>query len=439
MKIPGIIIFLGLLIFLSHLFNNIFNRTKIPNVLLLLLIGIIAGPVTGQITPEFMGEFGSVFTTITLIVIMFESGVNLKFSEIKKAIGSSLLITILNFIISAGIGAVLANVFTGLTWINAVFVGSIIGGTSSAVVIPMVKQLNLSNKNQTILFLESALSDVLCLVVGLAVLEGMRMGAINISDVFSKMWKGFLFSAILGVFGGFVWSALLKLVRGIKNSMFTSFAFVFILYGFVEMLELNGGIAALCFGIILGNSDIINRNKAFKKIFAFETTAPVEHEKNFYAEVVFILQTYFFVFVGISIQFGNFWTYLVGLGIVALTILSRPLSIKLFTSKNSSVGETAIMSVMTPKGLVPAVLASIPLQLGLQQGEKIQDLGYSVVLFSIVICSILVIMLSKDPLIIKKLMTKNNSQDVSVTEDTKTHEKLIETTEHTNNEEETPT
>ena len=77
----------------------------------------------------------------------------------------------------------------GISWLGSIFIGSIIGGTSSAVVIPMVKQLKLSAKSQTILFLESTLSDVLCLVVGLAVLEGMKLGAIDVADVFSKMWK----------------------------------------------------------------------------------------------------------------------------------------------------------------------------------------------------------------------------------------------------------
>ena len=55
------------------------------------------------------------------------------------------------------------------------------------------------------------------------------------------------------------------------------------------------------------------------------------------------------------------------------------------------------MSVMTPKGLVPAVLASLPLQRGLVHGEIILDLGYSIVLFSIIICSLLVILLSVRP------------------------------------------
>jgi len=62
---------------------------------------------------------------------------------------------------------------------------------------------------------------------------------------------------------------------------------------------------------------------------------------------------------------------------------------------------------MSPKGLVPAILASIPLQLGLASGQQIAEIGYAVVLLSIFICSILVIVVSKDPFIFNKILRRN--------------------------------
>jgi cell volume regulation protein A len=410
MNIYTIVISLGLLIFFSHAFNELFDRTKIPNVLLLLLIGIIVGPIGGIVTKDFFGQLGNVFTTVTLIVILFESGVGLRFSEIKKSIGPASLITIINFVITVIITAFLASLLTRLDWISSVFVGAIIGGTSSAVVIPIVKQLKMSEKSSAIMFLESALSDVLCLIVGLAVLEGIKMGALDVGTVFSKMWKAFLFAALLGLAAGLIWAVVIKLIRSIKNSMFTTLAFVFILYGIVEMLGYNGGISALTFGIILGNTDSISTNKLFRKVFAFDASGFNENERNFFAEIVFIMQTYFFVYVGISLQFGSVYIYGIGLLIVALVILVRPLSIKLLTSKSTPANEVAIMSIMAPKGLVAAVLATIPMQQGLAFGDTIMDLGYSIVLFSIIICSVLVIFVSKDPLFLKKVVKRKQVQ-----------------------------
>lgn len=411
MNILTIIIALGLLIFFSHLFNALFDKTKIPNVLLLLLIGIVVGPVSGVVTKDFFGEIGRVFTIITLIVILFESGANLKLKEITQSIGSASLLTVVNFIVTIGVTAAITHLLLSLDMLSAVFVGAIIGGTSSAVVIPMVKQMKMGEKGTSVLILESAISDVLCLVVGLALLEGMSKGEVSVGAVFATMWKAFLFAILLGLAGGFFWSVLINMIRGIKNSMMTTLAFAFILYGTVEMLKLNGGIAVLAYGILLGNAELINSSKLFRKLFRFESSGFNEHEKNFFAEIVFIMQTYFFVYVGISIQFGSPWVYATGFLVVLLIILFRAPAIRLLIGKRVSSPERSVMAVMSPKGLVPAVLASIPLQWGLAHGEIILDMGYSIVLFSILVSSVLVIILSFNPDFFKNKLQRRKQGD----------------------------
>ena len=96
-------------------------------------------------------------------------------------------------------------------------------------------------------------------------------------------------------------------------------------------------------------------------------------------------------------HFGNISVFLLGLLIVGLIIIVRPISIKLLVRSEMSFKDLSIMSVMTPKGLVPAILASIPIQYGITGGESIQMLSFAVVLLSILICSILVIILSQNP------------------------------------------
>jgi Kef-type K+ transport system membrane component KefB len=65
MESAAIIVFVGLLIFLSHLFTSIFERKKIPDVLLLMIIGLLLGPIFGLVTPADVGIVGPMFTTIT--------------------------------------------------------------------------------------------------------------------------------------------------------------------------------------------------------------------------------------------------------------------------------------------------------------------------------------------------------------------------------------
>lgn len=407
-KITVVVLFLGILIFFSHLFSKMFNKTKIPNVLLLMLIGIVAGFFVDK--DIFFGEVGRVFTTITLVIILFESGTSLKFRELKSTLGSATMVTFFNFVVTIVIVVLILSFFTDLDIISSIFLGATLGGTSSAVVIPMVKQLRMGQKSSTVLVLESALSDVLCLVVGLAALDGMQAGAINVAGMFNSMWKSFLFAAMFGVVGGIVWSLILNWIRGLENSMFTTLAFLFILYGGVELMGFNGGIAALCFGIILGNSESIGETKLWKKAFKFKIASLNDSEKQFFSEIVFVLQTYFFVYIGVVLEFGNLNTYLIALLIVLFILLIRPLSIRFFARKGTTPKEITIMSIMSPKGLVAAVLASLPLQLGLFRGQEVAEFGYAVVLLSIVICSGLIIIVSKDPLIFNKMLRRKKKK-----------------------------
>ncbi|MFO8021982.1 MAG: hypothetical protein R6U65_05920, partial [Perlabentimonas sp.] len=69
-----VIVFVGLIVFLSHLFTGIFQRKRIPDVLLLMIVGLVMGPLLGLVSPADFGVAGPVFTTITLVIILFEGG-----------------------------------------------------------------------------------------------------------------------------------------------------------------------------------------------------------------------------------------------------------------------------------------------------------------------------------------------------------------------------
>jgi cell volume regulation protein A len=262
--------------------------------------------------------------------------------------------------------------------------------------------------------LESALSDVLCLVIGLALLQAMKEGIFEMGAILNAIWKSFLFAFLIGLLGGFAWSIILKFTRVLENSKVMNLAMVFIIYGVTEYLGLNGGIAVLIFGITLGNAYLLQETR-FKEIFPSKEL--LANEKDFFGELVFIMSTFFFVYVGICMKFGSIDIYALALLIVVGIIMIRPLSIKLLVKTKMPFKDLGIMSVMAPKGLVPAILASIPIQYGLAGGESIQMLSFAVVLLSIIICSILVIILSKNPFKIgylKTVLGTKNTEEVIV-------------------------
>ena len=415
-----VIAIMGLLIFAAHLFTEIFSRKRIPDVLLLMGIGLLIGPLTGWVKPEALGSVASVFTTITLVIILFESGTELNFNTLVNSIKGTMKLTTINFFVTMIVVALLGILIEKFDILTGLMLGAILGGTSSAVVIPMVSQLKISEKGGTILILESAFSDVLCIVFAWAFLKAAQSGSMNVGPVIGSILSSFILSAIIGFAASILWSYVLDKVRHVKNSILTTPAFVFIIYGLNQWFGFSGAIAALAFGIGMANIDYAYHNgPLFRKLFKAPPTKLNETERQLFSEVVFLLKTFFFVYIGVSIRLDHFWPIMVGLLITVMLFVLRIPIVRVSVHREKEgfpLEDKVYMSGIVPKGLAAAVLATIPAQQGLPGGELIQNIVFAVILFSITFTSILVPVLEHDNAIhrlYKRCFNDINEQAIS--------------------------
>ena len=141
---------------------------------------------------------------------------------------------------------------------------------------------------------------------------------------------------------------------------------------------------------------------SFLSKFGLHQMSPLEEgEKSFFKEFVFILKTYFFVYIGICIPFTDFHALLYGAVISAALFVIRFAIVGIVGRKNTKADRLTV-SMMIPKGLVSAVLASMPEQLNAEMGypviecaTEIKNITYAVIFCSIIICSLLVLIASK--------------------------------------------
>lgn len=389
-----VIAIMGLLIFAAHLFTEIFSRKRIPDVLLLMGIGLLIGPLTGWVKPESLGSVASVFTTITLVIILFESGTQLNFNTLVNSIKGTMKLTTINFFVTMVMVALIAILIEKFDILTGLMLGAILGGTSSAVVIPMVSQLRISEKGGTILILESAFSDVLCIVFAWAFLKAAQSGSMNVGTVIGSILSSFILSALIGFAASILWSYVLERVRHVKNSILTTPAFVFIIYGLNQWFGFSGAIAALAFGIGMANINYAYHNgPLFRKLFKAPPTELNDTERQLFSEVVFLLKTFFFVYIGVSIRLDHFWPIMVGLLITVVLFALRIPIVRVSVHREKEgfpLEDKVFMSGIVPKGLAAAVLATIPFQQGMPGGELIQNIVFAVILFSITFTSILV-------------------------------------------------
>lgn len=388
------IVFVGCTIFLSHWFAALFARTKIPDVLWLFTIGLLLGPVFGLVHPQDFGAVGPVFTTITLVFILFESGIDQRLEPLINSIGGTAKITTYNFIGTCLVAGSIAYFNTDLGFLRSLMLGSIVGGTSSAVITTLVRQFTMSEKTRTILVLESAFSDVFTLAVPLTLLSAYKIGRVDVAFVTGQMIAAFILAAMLGVVGAFGWGILLNRMRTLQNTVFTTPAFVFILYGIVELLNYSGPIAALAFGITLGNMDVLGP-PIMRNALSPKPISLTENERAFFSEAVFLLRTFFFVYIGISVHLEDWWMMALGAIITGALFLARIPIVRLSVPSTTATKDASFMATMIPKGLGAAVLASLPAQQGVEGGEMIQSIVFSIILCSTFFTTILTFLMDK--------------------------------------------
>ncbi|MEM2131151.1 MAG: cation:proton antiporter [Candidatus Woesearchaeota archaeon] len=378
----------SLVIIIGFLAEYFFDKTHIPDVLLLFLLGILLGPILGFINPSSFSAIEPIFITLALILIIFEGSLTIKLDDFLKTAYPGTKLAFLFFFGNIFVVA-LVMIFFGYPWHLSILLGAILGGTSSAVVIPMTKLLKLNNESTLILTLESTITDVLCIVGAIAITEIIKINQFDFVNTIVGILSTFFIAIMIGFLSGWLWIIIRQKFQQINKAYMIGIAYMIIIYVFAEFFKSNGAIAILSYGMFLGN---------FKKIFTFFGKEPDyslhESEKTFYAEISFFLKVFFFVYLGIIISFSNIILLLIGLLITILIAISRPYIVKMSVPKNIEKRDLVFMNILTPKGLAPAVLAQLTLKSEFfTQFKETNDLiiiTLSVILFSIILTSILV-------------------------------------------------
>lgn len=405
------IIFAGLLIILGHVFKVLFDKTKIPDVIPMVFMGLLMGPVFGFLTPDNFGIMGDLLGALSLSIILFYSGMEINLETANKSFLTGTNLACLNFAITSVLAAVCAILLLKLSLVEALGIGAILGGTSFAIVIPMTNGMKISDKTKTILLLESTFSDVFCIVVSLGIFQMIRLREMNPGFMTGQILASFVMSSLIGSLAAFFWATALKWVRKLENDMLLTPAFIITVFGLTEFLGYSGAISSLAFGVVSGNiKKIITypiANKlAVDKVMQFNSV-----ELSLFSELVFVLKTFFFFYIGVSIKMTNFTMALAGFGLVLLIFIGRIVSAKLSLGNSFSSVDKAAIAIMSPKGLVSVVLLSLATKIGYSNMELVRELVYSTILSSIVFSAMMSFALEKGGLssLRRKIFPEQNS------------------------------
>jgi cell volume regulation protein A len=371
----------GGLLVIAFLANKIFRITRIPDVVLLMGLGVLLGPVSHLVDAHRFSQATSLLGTLAIILVLFEGGLELNLRDTLQHFPGSLLLAMLAFAFSGGLVGVLVSHSLQLSLTDGLLVGAALGCTSSTVVLPVLQEMSVTDSVKATLMLEASWGDVLAvLTVGL--LLGMKGRPGNIAagllhDFIFQVGLALLFAVAVGV----CWSRLLHFLSDQRFWQVLTFSIVLVLYAGMEALGANGLIAVLAFGLTLSNFPGIDPGLGLS--LGTHTAESQQALLTFHSELAFLVRTFFFVLIGAIAQLGTFREHpLLMAGTLGAIFAARWLAIQASRWSWSAIdahGREVILW-MLPRGLITVVLA---IQITTARGETlafVPGLAFAVIL-----------------------------------------------------------
>ncbi|MDN5358201.1 MAG: potassium/hydrogen antiporter [Candidatus Diapherotrites archaeon] len=356
MYVTAIFLIVSVLIFIGFLSNYFFDRTKIPDSLILIVLGILLGPVTNALfpgsviaqifRPDVFEGFAGLMASLAIMVIMFETGLNLDIRRVVTEAPRSFFYATAHYFTTAILSGVFAALLFGWDWPFAFMIGFLLGGTSAAIVIPLGKRIGLNSEEQTILELESTITNVYNVILVVAVAQYVLTASTDWRYPIQSILAAFSISIVFGALVGYFWQKVLRRLQTAPFSYMLTFAVLMAFYAIMNEFGGNGPLFALVFGLTLANVHLISPLRMVNMI-------------QLHREISFFIRVFFFVFLGVIFKFSTdplHWLFVGILSIISLTA-------RYFAARLMNMQSSIEMATLIPRGLGEAVLSALLLQM----------------------------------------------------------------------------
>lgn len=344
-----IIITFCVLLLIAYVFDLTSSRTKIPSVILLLLLGWAVRQLTVWFNfqlPDFSPVL-PVLGTVGLILIVLEGSLELELNKSKLGlIRKSFFGALLPMIALAFLLAFAFRYFGDFSLKDSLINAIPFCVISSAIAIPSVR--NLSSYDKEFVIYESSLSDIL----GVLLFNFLALNAIIDTNSFGQFALQLLIIAVVSFIATIGLSFLLsKIDHHIK--FVPIILLVVLIYAVSKVYHLPGLIFILLFGLSIGNLDELKKFKWIERFKPEELNKEVNKFKELTIEGAFLVRALFFILFGYLIETAevlNPGTFLWALGIVFFIFAFRAIQLKL-----SKLSLRSLLFV-APRGLITILL-----------------------------------------------------------------------------------
>jgi cell volume regulation protein A len=265
---------------------------------------------------------------------------------------------------------------------HGLLLGTILGGSSSVIVMPSMALSRVEPRTANLVGLESAITDALCVIGASAMLSVLSRGAPG-GSIWLALARSLGIGLGIGVVTGAAWILLLRALRGSNHAYPVTLAALLALYVVIERAGGSAALGILAFAIVVGNASVVGKSLG----------SPVELDlgrdvRGVHTQIAFIIKAFFFTFIGAML--GPPWTLFALGGALALVLLfARWASVHLALVKSGfDVARRRLVTVALPRGMAAGVLVTLPSAFAVSASTELSALVFASVLGTILIFSV---------------------------------------------------
>jgi potassium/hydrogen antiporter len=381
-----VILTLSLLLSAALVARLVASLLRVPEVLVLVLLGALLGPSLLDVIDVPLDSIGAqLIFTLGVSLILFYGGLNLSVGVLRRVwVGLGMLV-VPGVVLTAVVTGAVAHVAFDLPWTAALLMGAVLAPTDPAILIPLFVRSRLRPKVAQTVVAESAFNDPTGAVLALALAGVLLSGDGSLAAPAGDFAVDLAISTVIGIVAGVFLAAVISSQRaGIWRESSAAAVLAVVTIGYFSLDSAGGScyLGAFLAGLIVGNMERLG--------LAMHSV----HERDMrqFAFNMADLVTFFvFLVLGANIPFDELGENLLPAIAVlaALLLLARPLTVLACTLPDRRGAwtrhEVAFLCWTRETGVVPAALVGVLAGLGVPNN----DAYASVVALAIIITLIL--------------------------------------------------
>lgn len=364
---------LSLIILVGLFMSFIMNKLHLPRIIGMLIAGIVLGPFVLNLIDTSILQISAELRKIALIIILIKAGITLDLKDLKKVGRPALLMSFLPATFEIIAYSIFAPMILGISRVDAILMGTVLGAVSPAVVVPRTvslieRKIGTKEGVPQLILAGATLDDIFVIVLFTTFLNLAVSGNANYMS-FVNIPISIILGVILGVVVGYIlvniFDIFYKHERYIRNSL-KLMIIIGVAFGLVEFETVMKEIVSISGLLAVFSMSLVIKIKSSKEI------SDRIAEKT--GKLWIVSEVFLFVLLGAAVDIR----YTMEAGLPAIVLIFVSLIIRAIGVISCMIGTNlsfkerlfCVISYL-PKATVQAAIGSIPLAMGIGSGNII--------------------------------------------------------------------